>query len=97
MKAPASVSPFTARSSQDQKEQWIWWQCQQTATPPVETRPIAEQMAPVPELEMPQQQEEKPTESRPKRQPTRHGQYDAVVRRIQNATRQAKTYTSVGS
>lgn len=95
MKSPAAVSPFTARTSQEQKEQWIWWQCQQTATAPAETRPIMEQQTDVPELQLPQQQEEKPTESLPQRQPTRHGQYDAVVRRMQNATRQARAYTSV--
>ena len=96
MKAPAAVSPFTARSSQEQKEQWIWWQCQQTATTPVEEQTIAgNRPGSVPELQLPQMPEEKPTESLPQRQPIRHSQYDAVIRRMQNATRQAKAYTSV--
>lgn len=95
MKAPAAVSPFTARSSQEQKEQWIWWQCQQTATAPVEGKPISGKTDSVPELKLPQMQEEKPTEVLPRRQPTRHSQYDAVVQRMQNATRKVRTYTSV--
>lgn len=93
MKTPATVSPFTAKSSQEQKEQWIWWQCQQPAGMPVEANPIDRQpTATVPELQLPQQEK---AESQPQRQPTRHSQYDAVVRRMQNATRQAKAYTSV--
>lgn len=95
MKAPSAVSPFTARSSQEQKEQWIWWQCQQTAAGPAETRPIASKTDPMPELQLPNTKEEKTTGSPPQRQPTRHSQYDAVVRRMQNATRQVKAYTSV--
>ncbi|MCH5285881.1 MAG: hypothetical protein J1E43_00495 [Christensenellaceae bacterium] len=95
MKAPATVSPFTARSSQEQKEQWIWWQCQQTAATPTETRPIDAKTDSVPELQLPNAQQEKPTETQAQRQPTRHSQYDAVIRRMQNATRQVKGYTSV--
>ena len=100
MKAPAAVSPFTAKSSQEQKEQWIWWQCQQTASTPLEDEPLtSSRMSQVPELELPGQQpqprqEEKPPEV-PQRKPIRHSQYDAVVRRMQNATQQARAYTSV--
>ena len=95
MKAPATVSPFTAKSRQEQKEQWIWWQCQQPAGMPVEETSIDK---PVPELKLPQRQAEPPREKAPQtaqRQPTRHSQYDAVVRRMQNATRQVKHYTSL--
>ena len=92
MKAPAAVSPFAAKSSQEQKEQWIWWQCQQPAGIPVETREI-DRPAPVPELQLPRQK--KPPEPQPQRRPTRHSQYDAVVKRMQNATRKTKAYTSV--
>lgn len=101
MKSPATVSPFTARSSQEQKEQWIWWQCQQTAVMPVEShtaledQTAPEESAAVPALQLPQQEDEKPAEAAPQRQPTRHSQYDAVVRRMQNATRQVRHYTSV--
>lgn len=96
MRAPAAVSPFAAKTSQEQKEQWIWWQCQQDATMPEETRPIPdERPRSVPELKLPQQEEAKPTAVQHKRQPTRHSQYDAVVRRMQNATRQVRGYTSV--
>lgn len=95
MKAPVAVSPFTARSSQEQKEQWIWWQCQQMATEPVDSRPIHGKTDSVPELQLPNTQENKQTQSPPQRQPTRHSQYDAVVRRMENATRKVKAYTSV--
>ena len=30
----AAGSPFQAKSSQEQKEQWIWWQCQRDTVPP---------------------------------------------------------------
>ena len=29
----AAGSPFQAKSSQEQKEQWIWWQCQRDTVP----------------------------------------------------------------
>ena len=93
MKTPVAVSPFTAKSSQEQKEQWIWWQCQQPASVPMESKSIDRApAAPVPELQLPQQET---AEKQPQRQPIRHSQYDAVVRRMQNATRQVKTFTSV--
>lgn len=96
MRAPAATSPFAAKSSQEQKEQWIWWQCQQDATLPAETRPIAnERLASVPELTFPRKQEEAPEPAPVKRPAIRHGQYDAVVRRMQNATRQVRGYTSL--
>ena len=95
MKAPAAVSPFTAKTSQEQKDQWIWWQCQQIAAVPVEDRTISGNKAAVPELQLPTHKEEKQTEAPVQRQPTRHSQYDAVVRRMQNATQKAMTYTSV--
>ena len=93
MKAPAAVSPFTARSSQEQKEQWIWWQCQQPAASPVEAEAIDQPS--VPALQLPGQQEKPREAPPPQRQPTRHSQYDAVVRRMQKATRQARSFTSV--
>lgn len=34
----AAGSPFQAKSSQEQKEQWIWWQCQRDTVPPEEKR-----------------------------------------------------------
>lgn len=96
MKAPAAVSPFAAKSSQEQKEQWIWWQCQQPAGIPVESKTIDRPASPqVPQLQLPRQ--EKAQEPPPQRRPIRHSQYDAVVKRMQNATRKTKAYTSVKS
>lgn len=95
MKTPVAVSPFSAKSSQEQKEQWIWWQCQQPAGAPVESKSIDRPAdSAVPELQLPQQEK---AEQQPQRQQTRHSQYDAVVRRMQNAARQAKKFTSVQS
>lgn len=95
MKAPAAVSPFTAKTSQEQKDQWIWWQCQQIASVPVEERSHSGQNAPVPELQLPKAKEETQPEGKPQRQPVRHGQYDAVIRRMQSASQKARAYTSV--
>lgn len=99
MRSPAAVSPFAARTRQEQKEQWIWWQCQQDATMPAETKPIPDKTAAaVPELQLPQSQEPKQPENiAPPRQPIRHSQYDAVVRRMQKASGQVRNYTSVKS
>ena len=36
----AAGSPFQAKSSQEQKEQWIWWQCQRDTVPPEEEAPM---------------------------------------------------------
>lgn len=100
MKTPAAFSPFAAKTSQEQKEQWIWWQCQQDAAIPVDLTDKTDARS-VPELKLPkaeetERKEEKPTAAQlPTRQPTRHGQYDAVLRRMRDATRQASTYTSV--
>lgn len=95
MKTPAAVSPFAAKSSQEQKEQWIWWQCQQDATYPEEKAEISDQRsASVPGLKLPQVQEEKQT-MRQAVQTVRHSQYDAVVRRMRNATSQVGSYTSL--
>ena len=35
----AAGSPFQAKSSQEQKEQWIWWQCQRDTGAPVNALP----------------------------------------------------------
>lgn len=93
MKDPAAVSPFALKSSQEQKEQWIWWQCQRDALLPVEEKSVE---TTVPPLKMPPEpQEEPPAIPVPTRAPTYHSQYDAVIRRMKNATKQIGTYTSV--
>jgi len=88
MKDPAAVSPFAAKSSQEQKEQWIWWQCQRDALLPVEER-----------MEQPPEAPLKPAEEEMPFQPVRpkiyHSQYDAVIRRMRTAQKQASHYTSV--
>lgn len=82
MREPARVSPFAALSPQEQKEQWIWWQCQHPAgvqeadvisapTLPTEIRGSLQQPpAPAP----------------------RHDQYNAVLRRMREAGKHAGDY-----
>ena len=108
MREPANLSPFAALSPREQKEQWIWWQCQkaeaeQEAMP---SKPEPEEAAgALPEFQLPRQPEAeakaRPAEQeRPQRQrpvytvPTvRHGQYDSVIRRMKDAGRMAGNYT----
>lgn len=81
MKERASaVSPFAALDTREQMEQWIWWQCQR---PPQteDTNTAAVQ----------QTVEKEPVQAAPL--PTiHHGQYDAVIRRMSAAGRQAGAY-----
>lgn len=102
MKEPAAVSPFAALSRQEQKEQWICWQCQR-GPEPVETKPTvdSDRSVPLPELKLPTEDTSKQTESSNK--PTKvarprpyHGQYDAVIRKMKQAQRQTGAYTSWG-
>ena len=81
MREPASLSPFAALSPREQKEQWIWWQCQkieaeqEIAPSRIETEETA---GALPEFQLPKQ---------------RDGQYDAVIRRMKDAGRMAGNYT----
>ena len=109
MREPASLSPFAALSPREQKEQWIWWQCQkieaeqEIAPSRIETEETA---GALPEFQLPKQrdedkakasslEQEKPQRQRPVYSaPTiRHGQYDAVIRRMKDAGRMAGNYT----
>lgn len=83
MREPAKTSPFAALTPQEQKEQWIWWQCQHpagiqetdlTAAPslPQEIRSSPQQPTPAP----------------------RHDQYNAVLRRMREAGKHAGDYQS---
>lgn len=92
MKDPAAISPFALKSSQEQKEQWIWWQCQRDALLPVEDKAVE---SPVPPLKMPSEPEEERHAAPAMRAPTYHSQYDAVIRRMKTATKQTGSYTSV--
>lgn len=93
MKDPAAISPFALKSSQEQKEQWIWWQCQRDALLPVKENT---EEADVPPLHLPHvSQDETPQQPIPMRAATHHSQYDAVIRRLKAATKQTGDYTSV--
>lgn len=87
--------PFAALSPQEQKERWICWQCQRPAEPlPAEASLEDDAPAPpLPALKLPGL----PTEEEPAPPPApaiRHGQYDAVIRRMQMAQRRTTAYTS---
>ena len=90
MKEPAT-SPFAALSSKEQKEKWICWQSQkQPDTQPI-SKPTDSDTRSESVLRL-----NKPTESREAYVP-HHSQYDAVVRRMQQAKRQVTTYISCSS
>lgn len=82
MKEAFTSSPFAALSPQEQKEQWIWWQCQH----PTEQHALQiEQPAP----------SEAASEGTPSAAPTpHHGQYNAVLRRMREAGQHAGDYRS---
>lgn len=82
----AAGSPFQAKSSQEQKEQWIWWQCQRNTVPPEEEAPPVNTL---PERETPSM----PVPV----QPTRHQQYDAIMQRMKVAQGRTGTFTSCGT
>lgn len=82
MKQPARVSPFAARTSQEQKEQWIVWQSQQDAT-----RPVTQPFEPSNFL----LDIDRPVNAGAS-QPIHHSQYDAVIRRITTAQRRTAAF-----
>lgn len=102
MKETASASPFAALSSQEQKEKWICWQCQHAAEYIPADEPAKEPVRSVslPELRLPQSPASETTDGRSnptavqQRPAIHHGQYDAVIRRMKTAQRQAGAYTA---
>ena len=83
---PSAVSPFAALDTRSKMEQWIWWQCQHPQDEPVSlAQSLPEKPAdtaartPVPP-------------SKPAPMPRHHGPYDAVIRRMHTAGRQAGHY-----
>ena len=102
MKAPANSSPFSAMSPREQKERWICWQCDHGTDTSEPTKPTVEndRSVPLPSLRLPNTEEPKPTACTKKQTESRflakphHGQYDAVIRRLQAAGQRAGRYTS---
>lgn len=99
MKDPAAVSPFAAQTRHEQQEQWIWWQCQRSASTAAESPRMEPPAAvPVPSLTLPTAPLQPPASAAPvQRRATHHGQYDAVIRRLRSATAQTGHYTSCAS
>lgn len=93
---PEAVSPFAALNPQEQKEQWIWWQCQHGAT----YAPFDEVQIDHEDAEAVVKNDAKPTEVQSwsgceDAKPTvSRYQYNAVVARMQRAKRLAGAYTS---
>ena len=79
MKENAKASPFAALSPQEQKEQWIWWQCQ---------RPARQRQADLAAEETPAPAS---AASAPAPAP-HHGQYRAVLRKMQEAGKHTLAY-----
>ena len=102
MKEPAVTSPFSAMNPREQKEQWICWQCAHEANAPASAKQTVQNARSVslPPLHLPNAEEAKPTVCTDKQTESRfcakphHGQYDAVIRRLQNACQRAGRYTS---
>ena len=90
MKESVKVSPFAALNPREQKEQWIWWQCQHPETvmeEPLDAPPPTPETKPLPETAGVQR--ELPPVPAPV---IRHGQYDSVIRRMNQARRQTGDY-----
>lgn len=82
----AAVSPFAALDTRGKMEQWIWWQCQH----PQENGVSLAQSLPEKPVEAAKQTSV--PQNGPVVMPIHHGQYDAVIRRMHAARRQAGHY-----
>ncbi|MGN0778182.1 MAG: hypothetical protein ACI4MJ_03460 [Aristaeellaceae bacterium] len=92
MKEAAKTSPFAAMNPREQKEQWIWWQCQHPAHAQV-MQDALDTPRPLLDTSATPRQEEVQRELPPVPAPViRHGQYDSVIRRINQARQQASAY-----
>ena len=92
MKESAKVSPFAALNPREQKEQWIWWQCQHPEAEAVMEEPL-DAPRPLPEANPLPEAVEVQRELSPVPAPViRHGQYDSVIRRMNQARQQTGDY-----
>lgn len=74
-------SPFAALTPQEQKEQWICWQAaHQRALEPEK----------LPDLHLPETEPKRPAPPVPPMPLARHGQYDAIIRRMKQARQHAQ-------
>lgn len=92
MKEPMPTSPFAAKTPQELRHQWTVWQAQQDVTRPVVNR-LQTRDEEMPAEEAPAPHEAPPPQ--PVRIPSRHGQYDSILRRMKNAGQQATNYIPV--
>ena len=84
MREPTKTSPFAALSPQEQKEQWIGWQCQHPAGQRETDLTAAPTLPKEIRTDPPQQPAPAP----------RHDQYNAVLRRMREAGKHAGDYQS---
>lgn len=87
MNEASARSPFAARSSQEQQEQWLCWQSQHMQELPL-AKPTVTDSRSESVLNV-----AKPTKSRFPTSPGR-SQYNAVVQRMRKATSRVQGYTS---
>lgn len=88
MGRPTAISPFAAMTRQQQKEQWICWQSQkQSKVTDIKQEPTDADLGSESVLEA-----SKPTESRASEFKIHHGQYDAILARMKQAQKQARSY-----
>ena len=93
MKESAKLSPFAALNPREQKEQWIWWQCQHPEGEKVMEEPLDEPKKPLPDVKPLPEAVEVQRELSPVPAPViRHGQYDSVIRRMNQARQQTGDY-----
>lgn len=88
MKEPSQTSPFAALTLKEQQEKWIAWQSQHLEERPL---PAEKELPPItlpsaPKKEAPAQ---KPSASPAPFPPPRHSQYDAVLKRMDEARKKA--------
>ncbi|MBQ2700168.1 MAG: hypothetical protein IJF65_03325 [Clostridia bacterium] len=96
MKESGQTSPFAALTLKEQQEKWIAWQSQHLEHRPLE-RPVEASPSPV-ELPRPQA----PKAPNPEHShapeafpPPRHRQYDAVLKRMNDASKKARHWQPI--
>ncbi len=110
MKEPAATSPFAAMSRQEQRHQWNVWHAQQSSAPTVElpraqTPPVRSLPKEEEAQEQAKPQESVPetprdTQPQPRSAPVmatpkpHYGQYQAVLKRMEQAGRHTSAFAS---
>ncbi|MBQ8536690.1 MAG: hypothetical protein IJ461_04725 [Clostridia bacterium] len=94
MKEPSQTSPFAELTLKEQQEKWIAWQSQH-----LEQRPLSKETA-IPPVTLPtSKKKEAPAQessaSPAPFPPPRHSQYDAVLKRMNEARKKAVVWQKI--